>query len=101
MTTALLILLVLIELARLVLQYLSARTYDIRHGKKYCTTSEVENYTSTAINEQHLRLELDDWGKRGYELVSVVLSGHNDMDDCNIYTLFFTKKKIKNFTEDE
>lgn len=101
MTTALLILLVLVELARLVLQYRSGKTYAERQEKTYCTTSEVRNYTSTAINEKHLRLTLDDWGKRGYELVSVVISGHNDMDDCNIYTLFFTKKKVKNFTEDE
>lgn len=99
MTTSLLTLLVLIELARLVLQYRSGKTFAARQEKTYCTTVEVKNYTSTAINEQHLRMVLDDWGKRGYELKSVVISGHNDMDDCNIYTLFFTKKKIKNFTE--
>lgn len=99
MTTALLILIVLIELARLALQYQQGKAYKKQAEKTYCKVSEVENYTSTAINEQHLRLELDDWGKRGYELVSVVISGHNDMDDCNIYTLFFTKKKIKNIME--
>lgn len=101
MITALLILLVLIELARLVLQYRSGKTYAERQEKTYCTTTEVKNYTSTAINEQDLRIELDNWGRRGYELVSAVISGHNDMDDCNIYTLFFTKKKIKNFKEEE
>lgn len=42
-----------------------------------------------------MRIELDNWGRRGYELVSVVISGHNDKDDCNIYTLFFTRKKSK------
>lgn len=99
MTTALLTLLVLIELARLVLQYRSGKTFVKRQEKTYCTTSEVENKTSTVINEHDLRIELDNWGKRGYELVAVVLSGHNYKDDCNIYTLFFTKKKIKNFSE--
>ncbi|MDE5987527.1 MAG: hypothetical protein K2H16_09680 [Prevotella sp.] len=92
MTTALLTLLVLVELARLALQYKSGKKYAERQEKTYCTTSDVENITSTAINEQHLRLVLADFGGRGYELASVVLSG-------NIYTLFFTKKKIKNFIE--
>lgn len=100
MTTTLLIVLVLIELARLALQYCSGKTYAERQGKTYCTASEVENKTSTVINEHDLRIELDNWGNRGYELVAVVLSGHNYKDDCNIYTLFFTKKKIKNFTEE-
>lgn len=99
MITTLLTLLVLIELARLALQYRSGKTYAEMQKKTYCTTFEVENKTSTVINEHDLRIELDNWGRRGYELVSVVLSGHNNKDDCNIYTLFFTKKKIKNFVE--
>lgn len=93
-TTALLVLLVLIELARLALQYKQGKLYRKQTEKTYCTTSEVKNKTATAINEQHLRLVLDDWGSRGYELVAVV---HNYKDDCNIYTLFFTKKRIKNY----
>ena len=39
MTTSLLILLVLIELARLSLQYWSCVTYAERQEKTYCTTS--------------------------------------------------------------
>lgn len=50
MTEALLILLVLIELARLVLQYRSGKTYAERQEKTYCTTYEVENKTTTVIN---------------------------------------------------
>lgn len=99
MTTALLIVLVLIELARLALQYWIGKTYAESNGKTYCTTKDVENKTSTVINEHDLRIELDNWGRRGYELVSVVISGHNYKDDSNIYTLFFTRKKIKNFVE--
>lgn len=99
MTTFLLIILVLIELARLMLQYRSGKTYAERQKKDYCMASEVKNITAVGINAEHLHLVLNDYGKRGYELVSVVISGHNDKDDCNIYTLFFTKKKIKNFIE--
>lgn len=99
MTTTLLTLLVLIELARLVLQCRSGKTFAERQEKTYCMASDVKNIAAVGINAEHLHLILNDYGKRGYELVSVVISGHNDKDDCNIYTLFFSKKKIKNFSE--
>lgn len=97
MTNILLSIIAVLLFARIVLQ--------VRQGKRalekvYAATSEVENKTSTVIDEYDLRIELDNWGRRGYELVSVVVSGHNDKDDCNIYTLFFTRKKIKNYYEE-
>ncbi len=93
MTTALLIMLVLIELARLVLQY----KYKEQTGKTYCTASNVENVYAF-VERTHLQRELDSWGKLGYEIVSVVDDGNRRNGD-HYYLLFFTKKKIKNFIE--
>ena len=39
------------------------------------------------------------FGKRGYEIAAVTYCGFNKSDGKHYYTLFFTKKKIKNFTE--
>lgn len=97
MTTALLTLLVLIELARLVLQYWSGKTYERRHGKGYCTTSKVKN-AYAFVERINLQREIDSWGDLGYELVSVVDDGSR-RNGNHYYLLFFTKKKIKNFTE--
>lgn len=99
MTTALLILLVLVELARLVLQYRSGKTYAERQNKTYCTTCEVENKRSK-VSEDDLRVELDNWANRGYEIAAVSYSGFNKSDNKHYYILFFTRKKIKNFTEE-
>lgn len=94
MTNILLSIIAVLLFARIVLL--------IRQGRRavekgYAAPSEVENKISTVIDEYDLRIELDNWGRRGYELVSVVVSGYNDEDDCYIYTLFFTRKKIKNY----
>ncbi len=97
MTTALLIMLVLIELARLVLQYWSGKTYAERQGKTYCTASKAENIYAL-VERTHLQRELDSWGNLGYEIVSVVDDGNRRNGD-HYYLLFFTKKKLKNFTE--
>lgn len=97
MTTALLIMLVLIELARLVLQYWSWGTYAERQEKTYCTASEVENCYAF-VERGRLQGELDSWGRLGYEIVSVVDDGNRRNGD-HYYLLFFTKKKIKNFIE--
>lgn len=98
MTTALLTLLVLIELARLVLQYRSGKTYAERQEKTYCMASEVDN-DSIRVSEHEIWRALDDYKKSGYELTSVVQSDFNHRENCNNYILFFTKKKVKNFTE--
>lgn len=99
MTTSLLILIVLIELARLVLQYKQGKAYKEQRGKTYCTTSEVENKRSK-VREEDLHIELCNFAKRGYEIVTVMYSGYNKSDNKHYYTLFFTKKKIKNFVEE-
>lgn len=96
MTTALLILIVLIELARLVLQYWSWGTYAERQEKTYCTASKAEN-TYAFVERSHLQRELDSWGHLGYEIVSVVDDGNRRNGD-HYFLLFFTKKRIKNFT---
>ena len=97
MTTALLILLVLVELARLVLQYRSIKTYAERQEKTYCTTSKVDNIC-VFVEKTNIQRELESWGQLGYEIVSVVDDGNRRNGD-HYYLLFLTKKEIKNFTE--
>lgn len=98
MTTALLIILVLIELARLVLQYKQGKVYKEQREKTYCTANEVENVKSK-VSEDYLKNELDNWAFLGYEIAAVTYSGFNKSDNKHYYILFFTKKKIKNFIE--
>lgn len=97
MTTALLILLVLIELARLVLQYKQGKAYREQTEKTYCEASKAEN-AYAFVERSHLQRELDSWGHLGYEIVSVVDDGSRRNGD-HYFLLFFTKKRIKNFTE--
>lgn len=98
MTTSLLTLLVLIELARLVLQYRSGKTYVERTEKTYCTSFEVEN-RKIKVCEEGMMAVLLDFGKQGYEIAAATYSGFNKFEGKHSYTLFFTKKKIKNFSE--
>lgn len=98
MTTALLILIVLIELARLFLQYQQGKAYKKQAEKTYCIASDVSNIKSK-VSEDNLCYELDNWGFLGYEIVAATYSGFNESDNKHYYTLFFTKKKIKNFVE--
>ena len=99
MTTVLLIIIVLIELARLALQYMSGKTYAEGKEKTYCKAYEVEN-RKMKVWEEELRETLHDFGKRGYEIAAVTYEGFCKLDNKSYYTLFFTKKKIKNFTEE-
>lgn len=98
MTTALLTLLVLIELARLVLQCRSGKTFAERQEKTYCTSFEVEN-RKMKVWEEEMKEVLLDFGKRGYEIAAAIYNGFNKTDGKHYYTLFFTKKKIKIFSE--
>lgn len=97
MTTALLIIIVLIELARLVLQYRSGKTYMEMQNKTYCAAYKTENSMSY-VERNNLQKELDDMGKLGYEIASVVDNGRRKNGN-HYYHVFFTKKKIKNFTD--
>lgn len=97
MTTVLLIIIVLIELARLSLQYNQGKAYKERIEKTCCIASEVEN-AYAFVKDSCLQRELDSWGHLGYEIVSVVDHGSRKNGD-HYYLLFFTKKKIKNFIE--
>ena len=98
MTTALLILLVLIELARLFLQYQQGKAYKKQIEKTCCIASDVSNIKSK-VSEDELGYELDNWAFRGYEIVAATYCGFNKSDNKHYYTLFFTKKKIKNIME--
>lgn len=99
MTTALLIIIVLVDLARLWLQYRSGKTYAERQEKTYCTASEVENLR-IKVKEDDINNYLDKYGKMGYEFVCATYSGFNKTLNYHSYTLFFTRKKIKNYTEE-
>lgn len=98
MTTTLLTLLVLIELARLVLQYRSGKMFSARHEKTYCMAYKVDN-VKLKVTEKEVNDCLEDFGKQGYEIAAATYSGFNKTDGKHYYTLFFTKNKIKNFTE--
>lgn len=98
MTTALLTLLVLVELARLVLQYRSGKTYAERQEKTYCEAHEVRNHHCKAFEDQ-IQNQIDLWSIKGYEIASAVYIGYNKTEGKRCYILFFTKKKIKNFIE--
>lgn len=98
MTTALLILLVLIELARLALQYWSWGTYAERQEKTYCTASKVSNIYCKAFEDQ-IQNQIDLWSVKGYEIASAVYTGYNNIEKKRCYLLFFTKKEIKSFEE--
>lgn len=97
MTTALLIIIVLIELARLAIQYMQGKSYRYQTEKTYCTTTEAKNI-SLFVERKHIQSELDRWGSLGYEIVSVVNSGIDESGD-HYYLLLFTRKKIKNHME--
>lgn len=96
MTTALLIMLVLIELARLVLQYKQGKAYKEHNENIYCTTFEVDN-VEIVVDSDHIWSTMEDYGKRGYEFVQAICpySGYGDIKT----QLFFSRKKIKNFIE--
>lgn len=98
-TTIILLLLVLIELARLALQYRRGKTLVEQQQKTYCTSFEVEN-RKMKVWEEDMNEVLLDFGKRGYEIAAVTYSGFNKPEGKHYYTLFFTKKKIKNFKDD-
>lgn len=94
MTTSLLTLLVLIELARLVLQYRSGKTYAARQEKTYCAACEVIQFRSK-VRECDLQKELETWGNRGFEIASVTYSGFSKADTSITTLCFSSKRKLK------
>ncbi len=99
MTTTIILLLVLIESARLALQWWSYKKYGSERDKTYCAPYEVENFY-IKVKEEEMKDLLVKYGKMGYELVCAEYCGFYKASGCRLYTLFFTKKKIKNFKED-
>ena len=94
MTTALLTLLVLIELARLVLQYKQGKAYREQTGKTYCATKQVENVVKVVRRDYYAINEcIEKMSTENYELVAAHRTRNWSM------MLFFTRKKIKNFIE--
>lgn len=91
-TNILLTLIAVLLLARFILQ--------LRQGKRafeksYCAPSEVENCVKVVNRSQyHVREMIEKMAKDRWELVSAHLSKNGNE------TLFFTRKKIKNFYEE-
>ena len=98
MTTTLLSIFVLVELARLIMQCWSAKTFGRRAERTYCAASKMINIRSK-IKEQELDDALSVASKNGYEVTAVTYSGYCKTDKSHYYTLFFTKKYLKNYTE--
>lgn len=95
--TVVLIILALIELARLILQYRYGKRYDEMQRKTYCKAVEVEN-TQVFVDRSRLYEELREMGRNRWELVTALPDGVTNGNQY--YILFFTRKKIKNFKED-
>lgn len=98
MTTFLLIILVIIELIRLMLQYQSGKRLYNENLNSYAQNVEAQN-TSIIVSESELEHELESYGKRGFELVSVIYIGLDKERGIHYFRLFFTKKKVKTFIE--
>lgn len=97
MVTLFLIILVLIELARLLLQYLSGnRTFESK-SKSYVKSIKAENFYLVQ-QEQNVKHELEYWGNMGYEIVAVIDLGKDEYNIHN-FMLFFTKRHVKTFVE--
>ncbi len=95
MTETLLIIIVLIELARLALQYKQGKAYKEQTGKTYCATSEIENIVKVVRRDPYtIRECLEQMSADKWELVTAHRTKNWSM------MLFFTRKKIKNFTEE-
>lgn len=92
MTDTLLIIIAVLLAVRIVLQ--------LRQGKRafekmYCAPSEVENCVKVVNRSQyHVREMIEKMAQDRWELVSAHLSKNGNE------TLFFTRKKIKNFLEE-
>lgn len=94
MTTALLIIIVLIELARLALQYRQGKAYKEQVEKTYCKAYAVENCVKVVRRDPYtIRECLKQMSADKWELVTA----HRTKNGNTM--LFFTKKKIKNFIE--
>lgn len=96
MTDVLLSIIIVLLIARIVLQ--------VKQGKRavekgYCTASEVENVISLVPNEKEDIMEYIRINNRaGYELVQVVPQVRANNEFCTM--LIFTRKKIKTYYEE-
>lgn len=92
MTNILLSIIAVLLFARIVLQI---RQCKRAVEKGYASTSEVENIRVGSVEYWKIPDRLEFYGKQGYELVAVAC-GNNDR-----ITLYFTRKKIKNYYNDD
>ena len=89
MTNTLLIIIAVLLAVRIVLQ--------LRQGKKYQATSEVENIISLIPNEKDIMDAIRINNNAGYELVQVITQVRAN-DELNTM-LIFTRKKIRSYYE--
>ena len=90
MTNILLSIIAVLLFARIVLQ--------VRQGKRavekgYAAPSEVENKRVRMREVWQIDDDLEEYSKRGYELVTVVITNNGRVD------LYFTQKKTKTYYE--
>lgn len=90
MVTLFFIILVLIELARLILQYRSGKRLYERESKSYVKSIKAENFYLVQ-QEQNVKHELEYWGNMGYEIVAVIDLGKDEYNIHN-FMLFFYKE---------
>lgn len=90
MTNILLAIIIVLLIARIVLQIWQGKQAV---EKEYAAPCEVENKRVRMREVWQIDDDLEEYGKRGYELVAVVLTINNRFD------LYFTRKKIKTYYE--
>lgn len=95
MINILLSIIIVLLFARIVLQ--------VRQGKRavekgYASASEVEN-CMTIVADHYVASTISDYAKRGWELVQVI--DRDGGSGNSRHQLFFTRKKIKTYYENE
>ena len=90
MTNILLAIIIVLLIARIVLQIWQGKQAV---EKEYAAPCEVENKRVRMREVWQIDDDLEEYGKRGYELVAVVFTINNRFD------LYFTRKKIKTYYE--
>lgn len=94
MTNVLLLIIVVIEITRIILFALRANMLR----ETYATTTRVYNQRRK-VKEDDVAEVIEEVGKHGYEITAVTYSGFNKKENAHYYTLFYSKRKIKNFLE--
>ena len=89
----LLLIIVIIEFARLIISYGQSKMYKERTEKtSVCTTISVD-HIFLDVDEANLNKEVESWGRIGFEFVNM-FERRQRIDGIKEYTLVMKKKRI-------